>query len=148
MDSNIHSAWRPVGDQATGQPDRQTPLAAATEELAAQDLDRLPDAALAEDTIWLRQQLDRLEGQWLRRLAAVDARGAAGAEVGEQAASTAGWLRRRLRLGPARPAAPSAPLGRCSGVRCRRRWRPLWADTSHRPMLGWSRTAPATWLTT
>ena len=33
------------------------------------------------------------------RLAAVDARGAAGAEEGVQAGSTAGWLRARLRLG-------------------------------------------------
>ena len=48
----------------------------------------------------LRGLVDRLEGQWLRALAAVDARGAAGAEEGVQAGSTAGWLRRRLRMGP------------------------------------------------
>jgi hypothetical protein len=43
--------------------------------------------------------LDRLEGHWLRELAAVDSRGAASAEVGVQAASTAGWLRGQLRAG-------------------------------------------------
>jgi hypothetical protein len=47
----------------------------------------------------LRGLLERLEGQWLRELAAVDARGAAGAEDDTPAASTAGWLRRRARLG-------------------------------------------------
>jgi hypothetical protein len=42
--------------------------------------------------------VDRLEGQWLQHLAAVDARGAAGAEQGIQVGSTAAWLRHRLRL--------------------------------------------------
>jgi hypothetical protein len=69
------------------------------DKLAAQDLDGLPDAILAEQVVALRCLLDRLEGQWLRGLAAVDGRGAAGADQGEPAASTASWLRRRLRLG-------------------------------------------------
>jgi hypothetical protein len=47
----------------------------------------------------LRGLLERLEGHWLRELAAVDTRGAAGAEDGTRADSTAGWLRRRARLG-------------------------------------------------
>ncbi len=47
----------------------------------------------------MRRLLDRLEGHWLNELAAVDARGAAGAEEGQPAGSTAGWLRNRLRLG-------------------------------------------------
>ena len=47
----------------------------------------------------LRGLGDRLDGLWLAELAAVDARGAAGAEEGLQAGSTASWLRRRLRMG-------------------------------------------------
>jgi hypothetical protein len=89
MDSNTHSS---------SQPDRLAVLTAAVDELAAQDLDRLTDAALVERALVLRQQLDRQEGQWLRTLAAVDARGAAGAEDGVPAGSTAGWLRNRLRM--------------------------------------------------
>jgi hypothetical protein len=91
MDSNTHSVGAPAGLGA---------LVAAVDGLAAQDLDRLGDAALAEQVVQLRRQLDRLEGHWLGELAAVDARGAAGAEHGVQAGSTAGWLRRRLRMGP------------------------------------------------
>jgi hypothetical protein len=91
MNSNTYSSeqsTRPVG--------RFAPLVDA---LAAEDLDRLPDVALAEQVLVLRQQVDRLEGQWLQRLAAVDARGAAGADHGTQAPSTASWLRGRLHLG-------------------------------------------------
>jgi Domain of unknown function (DUF222)/HNH endonuclease len=47
----------------------------------------------------LRRLVDRLEGQWLRELAGVDGRGAAGAEAGSKADSTVGWLRSRLRAG-------------------------------------------------
>jgi hypothetical protein len=67
--------------------------------LAAQDLDRLSEAALTRDTLVLQRWLACLDGQWLRRLAAVDARGAAGADQGQPAPSTAGWLGRRLRMG-------------------------------------------------
>ena len=42
--------------------------------------------------------MDRLEGHWLAELAGVDARGAAGADHGVQAGSTAAWLRSRLRM--------------------------------------------------
>jgi hypothetical protein len=69
MDSNTHS-------------NRLGSLPAAVDELATEDLDRLTDAALAEDIVALRRWLDRLEGQWLRRVAA-----------------GVGWLRQRLRLG-------------------------------------------------
>jgi hypothetical protein len=48
----------------------------------------------------LRRLVDQLEGAWLRRLAAVDARGAAGAEHGTSAPSTAGWLRATVRMSP------------------------------------------------
>jgi len=92
MDSNVYSDTRPAG---------LGPLAAAVDDLAGQDLAALPDAEAAERVLVLRGLLERLEGQWLRELAAVDARGAAGAEDGVQAVSTAGWLRSRTRLGAA-----------------------------------------------
>jgi Domain of unknown function (DUF222) len=94
MDSNTHS----TGCSA-GRADRLASLTAAAEELAVQDLDRLTDAALAEEVGRLRRLVDGLEGQWLRRVAAVDARGAAGAEQGREAGPTAAWLWGRLRLG-------------------------------------------------
>ena len=98
MDSNTSSDRQP-----TGAPDRLPAgvgaLAAAVEGLVAQDLDGLADTALAEQVLVLGGLVDCLEGQWLKRLAAVDGRGAAGAEQGTQEGSTAGWLRRRLRMG-------------------------------------------------
>jgi hypothetical protein len=90
MNSNTHSTSTAAG---------LTALAAAVDGLATQDLDRLADAALAERVLELRRLLNRLEGCWLRTLAAVDGRGAAGADQGQPAPSTAGWLRARLRLG-------------------------------------------------
>jgi Domain of unknown function (DUF222) len=89
MDSNTHSASEPVGLAA---------LAAELQRLAAQDRDRLTDTALVEGALRLRQLADGVDGHWLAWLAAVDARGAAGAEEGVVAGSTAGWLRRRLRM--------------------------------------------------
>jgi hypothetical protein len=82
-----------------GRAGRLAALAAAVEELAAQEPDGLPDAVRAEEVLVLRRLLDRLEGHWLHQLAAIDGRGAAGAEQGQPAGSTAGWLRNRLRLG-------------------------------------------------
>jgi hypothetical protein len=90
MDSNTHS---------TGTADPLAALAAAVDGLAAQDLDGLDDAARAERVLVLRRLLDRLEGHWLRELAAVDARGAAGADQGQPVGSTAAWLRARLQMG-------------------------------------------------
>src|SRR5918994_588176 len=97
MDSNTYST-QSSGHQPVGQPDELAALTAAVEELAAQDLDRLDNAALAAQVLELRRLLDRLEGQWLQQLAAVDGRGAAGAEHGQEFGSTAAWLRNRLRL--------------------------------------------------
>jgi hypothetical protein len=94
MDSNTHST-----PPATRPPDGLAGLAEAVEALAAQDLDRLPDVALAGQVLELRRLLDRLEGHWLKELAAVDGRGAAGDDQEQDAASTAAWLRSRLRLG-------------------------------------------------
>jgi hypothetical protein len=91
MNSNTHS---------TGGPDGLGAVVAELQELAAQDIGGLPDAAWAERILTLRGLADRLEGHWLAELAAIDARGAAGADQGVQAGSTAAWLRARLRMGP------------------------------------------------
>jgi len=80
-------------------PDGLAGLAAVVDELADQDLDRLSDRVRAERVQGLRWLVDRLEGQWLKELAGVDARGAAGADQDQHAGSTAGWLRNRLRMG-------------------------------------------------
>jgi hypothetical protein len=90
MESNTYSIQKPGGLNR---------LTAAVEDLATQDLDTLPDSEAAARVLLLRRLVDRLEGHWLRELAAVDARGAAGAEDGIHAQSTAGWLRARLRAG-------------------------------------------------
>ncbi|HEV2894418.1 MAG TPA: DUF222 domain-containing protein, partial [Actinomycetota bacterium] len=79
--------------------DELAALTTAADGLAAQDLHHLSDAALAEQTLELRRLLDRLEGRWLKELATVDGRAAAGAEDGLQVGSTAAWLRNRLHLG-------------------------------------------------
>src|SRR5918998_823349 len=101
MESNTHSAEPPGPPPLPDRhPDELAELAAVLDRLAACDLDRLPDTALAERVLALRPLLDRLDGEWLKTLAAVDARGAAGAEDGLEVGSTAGWLRRRLRLAP------------------------------------------------
>ena len=93
MDSNTHSTQPPE------RPDDLAGLVAVVDKLAAQDLDQLPGTVRAQRVPVLRQLVDRLEGQWLKELAGVDAIGAAGADQGAQAASTAGWLRNRLRMG-------------------------------------------------
>jgi Domain of unknown function (DUF222)/HNH endonuclease len=94
MDSNTYST-----PQLGRRPGGLATLAAAVDELAAQNLDGLNDVALAERVLTLRRLVDRLEGHWLKELAAVDARSAAGADQDQQAGSTAAWLRNRLRLG-------------------------------------------------
>jgi hypothetical protein len=88
MDSNTHSASHTAGTAAG-----LAALAAELQDLAAQDPDRLPDAALAEGMVRLGRLANRLDGHRLAWLAAVDARGAAGADQGTPAASTASWLR-------------------------------------------------------
>ena len=99
MDSNTHSTGHPVRHS-----DELAVLATAVEDLAAQDLDGLTDAVRAERVLELRQLLDRLEGHWLRELAGVDARGAAGAEH-----DLPGRLHRRLAAGPAPPGGRRRP---------------------------------------
>jgi hypothetical protein len=90
MDPNTHSSEWPGGL------DR---LVAVVDELATENLDALPDAEAAQRVLILRGLIERLEGQWLRELAGVDGRGAAGADQGIPAESTAGWLRHRTRMG-------------------------------------------------
>jgi hypothetical protein len=99
MDSNTHSTLPPRPPELAGLPDDLAGLAAVVDQLAAEDLDRLPDTRRAERVQGLRWLADRLEGQWLKELAGVDARGAAGADQDQPAPSTASWLRRRLRMG-------------------------------------------------
>ena len=94
MDSNTYSTG-----PSFGAPGGLAALTVAVDGLAAQDLDGLADTVRAERVLVLRRLVDRLEGHWLRELAAVDARGAAGAEQDQQLGSTAAWLRARLRLG-------------------------------------------------
>src|ERR671922_607292 len=74
-------------------------LAAVIDELAAEDLDALPDSEAARRVLVLRGLIERLEGVWLRELAGVDGRGAAGADQDMPAESTAAWLRNRTRMG-------------------------------------------------
>ena len=76
-------------------------LAAQVAELAACDPAGLPDGLACEWVLGLRRLVDQLGGCWLRLLAHVDARGAAGAELGVTAPSTAGWLRARTRMAAA-----------------------------------------------
>ena len=94
MDSNTHSTQQPPG-----QDDDLAALTAAVDRLATRRRHGLPDTVRAERLRRLRGLADRIEGYWLQDLADLDACGAAGAEEGLQAVSTAGWLRSRLRMG-------------------------------------------------
>jgi hypothetical protein len=98
MNSNTDSIRAP-GGQPDARWDGLAALAEVVDGLAAQDLDGLSDVVRAERVLELRRLVDRLEGHWLKELAGVDARGAAGADQNQQAASTAAWLRTRLHLG-------------------------------------------------
>jgi hypothetical protein len=103
-----HTFESQSGSPGPGGPsDRLASLTADVDELASEDLNTLTDVALVEEALELRRLVDRLEGQWLQRLAAIDAWGAAGAEQGIQAPSTASWLRNRLQMGAS--AATSGP---------------------------------------
>jgi hypothetical protein len=100
MDTNTRSVEQPAHHPVAGEPvEGLEALAAAVDQLAAQGRHGLTDAVRAERVLALRRLLDRLEGHWLQELAAVDARGAAGADHDQPAPSTASWLRHRLRMG-------------------------------------------------
>ena len=90
MDPNTHSVEWPASLAA---------LAAVVDQLAAEDLDALPDSEAARRVLVLHGLIERLEGVWLRDLAGVDGRGAAGTDHGTPVESTAGWLRHRTRMG-------------------------------------------------
>ena len=79
-------------------PDRLAALEADLDALEVEDRTSLSDGVRAQRALKLARLADRLDGHWLQELAEVDARGAAGAEGGRPAASTARWLRNRLRL--------------------------------------------------
>jgi hypothetical protein len=97
MDPNTHSTQPPVGPPDWDHDGQVVDLHA----LAAEDLDQLADPALSLQVAQLQRQWNTLGGQWLRRLAALDARGAAGAELDQPALSTASWLRHRLHMSAA-----------------------------------------------
>jgi Domain of unknown function (DUF222)/HNH endonuclease len=101
MESNMYStedvAVEPVGLVPVG----LDQLEEAVDQLAAQDLTGLPDGIAAARVLALRRLVDRLEGHWLRELAEVDGRGAAGAEDDSLFLCTASWLRRQLRMSKA-----------------------------------------------
>jgi len=93
MVSNTHST-----QGAAELPEDLAALTAVLDRMAARDLERLSQAARAERVMVLGPMVERLVGQWLKELAGVDARGAAGAEQGVQFGATAGWLRAGLRM--------------------------------------------------
>src|SRR5215208_5764580 len=94
MDSNTHSTQGPTGP-VDGQPSQPADdlalLMAALDRLDTKDLGRLADSALTDQTLQLRPLAARLDGIWLKYLAA-------GAAAGVQFGSTASWLRARLRM--------------------------------------------------
>jgi hypothetical protein len=66
MDSNVYSAEEgPVAVEPVG----LERLEAAIQDLAAHDLDSLPDGVAAARVLALRRMVDRLEGHWLHELA-------------------------------------------------------------------------------
>jgi Domain of unknown function (DUF222) len=110
MDSNTHSNQPPTGRLAdppdgpsTGLPDDPpvglAALTAAIDELTTQNPEQLPEMVRSQRVQALQQLASRLEGQWLKELADLDACGAAGADQDQPAPSTAGWLRNRLHMG-------------------------------------------------
>ena len=81
-----------------GPPGSLAALAAVVDDLIAQDLDGLPDAALAEEVLPCGGCWTAWRAAGLKDWPPSTARGAAGADHGTQAPSTASWLRNRLHL--------------------------------------------------
>jgi hypothetical protein len=82
-------------------PEDLAELAAGVDKLAGRDLVRSSGPLRVQRAKGLRWLADRLEGEWLKELAGLDALGAASADHGAPAPSTASWLRRQLRMGAA-----------------------------------------------
>ena len=105
MEPNAHSHHpadeRPPAEAIDVRGTGREGLAAALDELATRDVDGMPYEVLVEETQVLERLLGRLELQWLRELAEVDALGAAGADQGTRAPSTASWLQARLGMSAA-----------------------------------------------
>src|SRR5829696_5236981 len=137
MDLNTHSSRRS---------ERFAALAAAINDLDREDLDRLTDTAVADDLLALRPLVERLEGQWRKRLAVADARGAAGADQDRQFGSTAAWLRARLRMSRHAAAPRSGPPGPCSAGPCQKPVPPCVLGSSRSPTPRYWPPGPWTWL--
>ena len=90
-----------AGPGATDGADGLAALTATVDKMEALDFDGLPHAVQVEWLLKLRRLLDLLEVQWLRELAAVDARGATGAATSSVRTARAlippsqfaGWVR-------------------------------------------------------
>ncbi len=67
-----------------------SPLTIAVDTLAAEPIDELSDGALGSDLVDIRRQIDRLEGEFLRRLDRFDRSHGA---LADGAVSTVSWLR-------------------------------------------------------
>jgi hypothetical protein len=90
---------RPGWPEPPELPDDLAELAAVVDKLAARPLDGSSGPLRVQRAHGLRWLADRLEGQWLKELADLDALGAAATDPQAPAPSTASWLRRRLRMG-------------------------------------------------
>lgn len=74
-----------------------TAVADAARALAGEDIATVGGPGLLDDLVALRQAVEMVEGEWLRRLGEADARGALQAA---EAASTQAWLREATGLSP------------------------------------------------
>jgi hypothetical protein len=70
-------------------------LVSAAQELAVEEIGRLPDAVVGEDLVAINAGMDRVEAEFLRRLAHFDRRRGFAADG---SVSTAAWLRRNCRM--------------------------------------------------
>src|SRR5918994_989435 len=94
MDSNTHST-PPAGRHPDGQPDDLAALAAAADRLAAQDLNRLPDAVVAERVLRLRRPGGWTHpgcgGSWATCSSSPTPTAPIGTEHGAMPAAACGW---------------------------------------------------------
>jgi hypothetical protein len=74
-------------------------LGSVVDSLLAEPIRDLPDELLQEEVVEIRRQINRLEAGYLQRVEVIDRRGQVAAQ---HHGSTAAWLRRELRLAPAK----------------------------------------------